>query len=115
MPNGLRFCCAAVYLKLTSAMIAAELGGWGGVSSKRGLGGTSGGRPAPASRRLTPEDLGEGGPAARLEPRFPALILAPGRSPGKEGRAGTPERRRELNDWDSGRANPLARQPPGAS
>ena len=49
------------------------------------------------------------------ELHLPALILAPTRSPGKEGRAGPPERRRELNDWDARRANVLGRQPPGAS
>jgi hypothetical protein len=51
LPNDLRFCCAAVYPNLTDSMIGGELGGWGGVSSKRVLGGTSSGRPAPASRR----------------------------------------------------------------
>src|ERR1043165_6188002 len=39
-PNALRFCCAAVYPNLTDPMIGGELGGWGGVSSKRGLGST---------------------------------------------------------------------------
>ena len=58
---------------------------------------------------------GEGGPAREPELRLPVLILAPTRSPGKEGRAGPPERRREPNDWDAGRANVPARQPPGAS
>ena len=46
---------------------------------------------------------------------LPCLILAPVRSPGKEGRAGPPERRRKLNHWDAGRAHVLARQPLGAS
>ena len=58
---------------------------------------------------------GEGGPAVAPELRLPTLILAPTRSPGKEGRAGPPERRRELNDWDASRARLLRRQPPGAS
>src|ERR1041385_5921348 len=51
LANDLRFCCAATYPNLTDSMIGGELGGWGGVSSKRVLGGTSSGRPAPASRR----------------------------------------------------------------
>ena len=70
-------------------------------------------RAIPAAAR--PWIHSEGGPAAEPELHFPALILAPVRTPGKEARAGPPERRRDLNVWDAGRANVLARQPPGAS
>ena len=88
--TALRFCCAAVYPNLTDSMIGGELGGWGGVSSKRGLGGTSSGRPAPTPRRPVhryPARAGSRGSGAPL----PCPDLGAGPEP-REGGPGWPAR-----------------------
>src|ERR1041384_326381 len=88
-------------------------GGRGGVSSKRVLGGTWSGRPAPTPRRPTPWDLGEGGPAPTPGVRLPPSSWARAGSPGRGDGAGRPEWHSERGGWDVGPTDAPRRQPPG--